>query len=62
MQVIIDQVLSSVNAVDGDKVLSEKSMRKIVETVMQAIDARGNREQRVDEEHSLENYQRRELG
>lgn len=59
MQVIIEEVVSRIRAVDGGGGLSADSLRGIVEAVLLAVDEQKRHDEAVDEEHSLRNYQQR---
>ncbi|MGR9099224.1 MAG: hypothetical protein ACU826_01530 [Gammaproteobacteria bacterium] len=58
MQVIIDEVVSSVRAVDGESILAPQTMASIVRTVMKALQAEESHGRRLEEEQTLNNYQR----
>jgi hypothetical protein len=59
MQVIIDEVVSHVRAVEGGTSLSPETIRTIVRAVMDAVEARERLRENRDEEHSTRNYQQR---
>jgi hypothetical protein len=59
MQVIIDEVVSRVRAVEGGTSLSPETLRGIVSAGMDAVDARERNRQNRDEEHSTRNFQQR---
>ncbi len=53
MEVNIDEVVSSVRAVDGDSVLSPKTMEKIVRTVLEAVHQHEQHKKRVQSERRV---------
>jgi hypothetical protein len=57
MQVVIDQVVSQITAVDSD--LSPETLRRIVRAVLEGLKGDELRRERVAEETSLRNYQQR---
>lgn len=57
MQVIIDQVISTVRALDAD--LAPETMQRLVAAVLEALRAEARLQERVNEENSLRNYQQR---
>lgn len=59
MQVVIDEVVSQVRAVDGDAVLAPETLHHIVSAVMRAIEDKERRGANEDEELSQKNYQQR---
>jgi hypothetical protein len=59
MQVIIDEVVSRVRAIEGGANLSPDTLRGIVSAVMDAVDARERNRNNKDEEHSTRNFQQR---
>jgi hypothetical protein len=59
VQVIIDEVVSRVTAINGADNMSPQTLQRIVAAVMQAVDERDRHRERVDEEHSLHNFQER---
>jgi hypothetical protein len=59
MQVIIDEVVSRVRAVDGGSSLSQETVRGIVSAVVEAMEARERHRDNRDEEHSTRNFQQR---
>lgn len=59
MQVIIDEVVSRIHAVDGGAGLSAETLRSIVNAVVAAVEDKQRHRENLDEEHSLRNYQQR---
>lgn len=59
MQVIIDEVVSRVRAVDGGAGLSAETLRTIINAVVSAVEEKQKHRENLDEEHSLRNYQQR---
>ena len=59
MQVIINELVSNVRAIDGQSVLSPATLQRIVETVLEAAHQEEDHQQRTSEEKSLKNYQQR---
>jgi hypothetical protein len=57
MQVIIDQVISHIRAMDAN--LAPETMQRLVTAVLEAVRAEAQHEARVAEENSLQNYQQR---
>lgn len=57
MQIIIDELVSQIHAMDGDSLLSPESMTRIVSTVLEAVRADNQHQQRVGDELTLDNYQ-----
>jgi len=57
MQVIIDQVISHIRAIDAN--LAPETMQRLVAAVLEAVHAENLLEDRVTEEKSLQNYQQR---
>ncbi len=57
MQVIINELVSKVRAIDGQSVLSPSTLQRIVETVLEAVQQDEDHTQRTSEERSLNNYQ-----
>ena len=55
MQVIIDEVVSRVRAIDGASALAPETMRDIVEAVMTALRAEMAHDEQICEERSLDN-------
>jgi len=58
MNVIINEIVSRVRALDGESILAPQTMATIVRAVLQATQAREDHDQRISEEHTLDNYQR----
>jgi hypothetical protein len=52
MQVIIDEVISRVRAIDGRSALAPETMRAIVETVLAAVREEMAHDQRVQRERT----------
>jgi len=59
MQVIIEEVVSRIRAMDGGAGLSAETLRSIVDAVVSAVEEKQRHRENVDEEHSLRNYQQR---
>lgn len=59
MQVIIEEVVSQVRAINGGAGLSQETVRSLVDAVLSAMDERQRQREDVDEEHSLHNYHQR---
>lgn len=59
MQVIIEEVVSRIRAIEGGGNISPSTLRTIVSAVMEAVDERDRHRDNVNEEHSLRNYQQR---
>lgn len=59
MQIIIEEVVSRVRAMQGGASLSEDTVRDIVNAVVQAVEEKQRHHASLDEEHSLHNYQQR---
>jgi len=59
MQVIIEEVVSSIRTMDGGAGMSAETLRNIVDAVMRAMDEKQRQRQNQDEEQSLRNYQQR---
>lgn len=59
MQVIIEEVVSRIRAMDGGAGLSAETLRGIVDAVVTAVEEKQRHSENVDEEHSLRNYQQR---
>lgn len=53
MEVNIEELVSNVRAVDGDSVLSPKTMEKIVRTVLEAVHRKEQHRQRVQGERRV---------
>ena len=53
MEVEIGNVVSNVRAVDGDSLLTPKTLEKIVRTVLQAIDDQEKHRKRVSAERRI---------
>ncbi len=53
MEVNIEDVVSTIRAVDGDSVLSPKTMEKIVRTVLEAVHLREQHHKRVQAERKV---------
>lgn len=58
MQVIIDQIVSQVRAFDAN--LSTETLQKVVAAALEAVKAERQQQNRVSEENSLQNHQRRD--
>lgn len=54
MQVIIDEIINNVRAVDREAALSPAAMRQIVEACLRAVADMRSHAARVREEHSVE--------
>ena len=59
MQVIINELVSKIKVLDGDTMLSPDTLNRIVVTVMEAVREELDLQQRVKDEHSLENVHER---
>lgn len=59
MQIIIEEVVSRIRAIDGGAGLSAETMTSIVEAVVSAVEQKQRHRENLDEEHSLRNYQQR---
>ena len=57
MQVIINELVSNVRALDGQSVLSPATLQRVVATVLEAVHQEEEHKQRMLEEKSLKNYQ-----
>ena len=55
MQVIIDEVVSRVRAVDGRSALAPETLRSIVDAVLAAVRAEAAHNAQVSNERSLDN-------
>lgn len=55
MQVIIDEVISRVRAIDGRSALAPETMRAIVEAVLAAVKAEMAHDERVRHERAVDN-------
>lgn len=53
MEVEINELSSTVQAIDGDSLLTPKTMERIVRVVLQAIDERDSHRQRVRAEQRI---------
>ncbi len=53
MQVIVDEVVSSLHAVDGDALLAPRTLQAIVRAVLQAVDEQEGHRKRVRAELDL---------
>jgi hypothetical protein len=63
MQVIIEEVVSTIRAIDGDGVLGPDTLRQIVEAVCRAMRDEREHDARADDERSVErNMLTRERG
>ena len=58
MQVIIHELVSKVRALDADSILAPTTLKKIIETVLQAVQEKKQYEERISGEHTLQNYQK----
>lgn len=54
MQIIIDELVSSVRAVEGESVLGPETLRQVVEAVRNALQAEREHDQRACEERSVD--------
>lgn len=61
-QVIIDEVVSRVRALDGGSALSPETLRQIVEAVLPAVQAMLAHDHRVGRERALDNGYADRLG
>jgi hypothetical protein len=59
MQVIIEEVVSRIRAMEGGSAMSAETLRSIVSAVVDAVEQQQRHSDKVDEEHSLRNYQQR---
>lgn len=59
MQIIIEEVVSRIRAMDGSSGLSEETLRTIVAAVVDAVGQQQKHRDNVNEELSLRNYQQR---
>lgn len=59
MDVIIDEVVSQVRLVDGQSLLDERTLSRIVRAVVAAVDEKNARERRRSEETHVEDDGRR---
>ncbi len=59
MQVVIEEVVSRIRAVEGGSSLSAQTLQSIVSAVLAAVDDKQRARENQDEEHSLRNYQQR---
>ncbi|MEO0443348.1 MAG: hypothetical protein AAFZ92_06355 [Pseudomonadota bacterium] len=59
MQVIIDEVVSRIRALEGGNHLSQETLQGIVSAVISAVETKARQEKNRDEELSLRNYQQR---
>lgn len=55
MQIIIDEVVSTVHAVDSRSALGPETMRSILDAVLAALRQRDGHDQRVENERSTDN-------
>lgn len=53
MEVNIEEVVSTVRAVDGDALLTPQSLRKIVSVVLQAVNEQDSHRERVRAEQRI---------
>jgi hypothetical protein len=53
MQVIIDELVSTVRAVEGESVLGPETLRQVVEAVRKVIQAERDHDQRAEEERCV---------
>ena len=60
MEVNINEVRSSVRAVDGDAALSPQTMQKIIEAVMREVEERDRHRDRVHSEQQVDGGARSE--
>jgi hypothetical protein len=54
MQVIVDEIVTTVRAVDGDSVLAPKTLQAIVRAVLQAVAEQKAHERRAEAELRLD--------
>lgn len=59
MQVIINELVSKIKLLDGGSMLSPETLNRIVAAVMEAVREEQDHQQRVKDEHSLENVHER---
>ena len=59
MQVIIEEVVSRIRTMQGGASMSAETLRSIVAAVVDAVEQQQRHGEKVDEEHSLRNYQQR---
>lgn len=57
MQVIIEQIVSQIRAFDAN--ISSETLRKVVAAAVEAVKSEMRQQDRVCEENSLQNHQRR---
>ena len=53
MDIDIQEIVSSVRAVDGNALLSPQIMRRIVEAVVQAVEQKAAHEKRIGDERRI---------
>ena len=53
MQVVIDEIVSSVRALDGESLLDESVLKRIVEAVMLAMERQQDLQDRSDAEQRI---------
>jgi len=58
VQVIIDEVVTTLRAVDGDALLAPQTLDKLVRAVLQAVNDQQDHAKRVDSELSLDGARR----
>jgi hypothetical protein len=59
VEVIINELVSRIKLLDGDRMLSPDTLNRIVATVMDAVRDEMEHRQRVHDEHSLDNVHER---
>lgn len=59
MEVIIEEIVTRMNATSDDVAMSPQRTAALVEAMVAAIDARERHQAELEEELSLENYQQR---
>jgi hypothetical protein len=61
MEIDIGEIVSTVHAVDGDSVLSPRTLEKIVRVVLEAVNAQEEHRERVRSEQRITGGVREEL-
>ena len=59
MQVIIEEVVSRVQATNSEAALSPQTLNTVIQAVMEVLESRDRRDAARAEELSLDNYQQR---
>lgn len=59
MQVIIEEVVSRVQATNSEAALSPQTLNTVIQAVMEVLESRDRRDADRAEELSLDNYQQR---